>query len=323
MGRASPPALTRLAKILSRQDPPSFGSKYVPSILATKQEAPRDSWAYQVYWSKIGRHIHVLSTAELAVLLVVLYCPWLFDIQEQRLLHFDERPHPLTGHPRCPPLSLQTLPGAIQIAEGLGLLDFYPLIWCHDENGDRIRIPSAWIGDLLLFLLDASGPFCVNLDIKLRADEFIKNHWRRMTNPSRGDAALVARHLIEEVRYAGGGIKTVQVAAEEELDFHLVANLLELLLWHARRSTIAESRHADIVSNFQAAMSCGESPLEAIYRMLRRDRSLGTYQAKIIFYQAIWHRKLLVDLFRPIRLDRPLVPQARDVMDRYRHWFTR
>lgn len=120
--------LARLKKVLLRQDPPAFGRDYIPSILATTGEAPTGSWAMQSYWPKISRYIHTLSKLEQNVLLIALYCPWLFDIQEQRLLHFDERPHPLTGHMKATSLRLPPLPGALQVAEWLGFIAIYPLL---------------------------------------------------------------------------------------------------------------------------------------------------------------------------------------------------
>lgn len=316
--------LTRLKKVLSRQDPPAFGRNYVPSILATKAEAPSGSWAVQVYWPKIGRYIHVLSKLEMNVLLIALYCPWLFDIQEQRLLHFDERPHPLSGHAKAGNLRLQPLPGAVQVAEWLGFIEEYPTLPHRDREGQLIIVPSAWYGDLLLFLDDVDGAFCNNLDVKPTLEDFDHDRRRQGAAPCPlADGKVEMRHLIEEVRYAMGGMKTIQVAADEGLDWHVVENLRQIWGWQKRRVEFTEAQNAEIIGNYHAAMARGESALEAIYRMTRGGMSLDVHQLKLAFYRAIWNRQLLVDLFQPVLVDRPLKPQHRDVLDNYRSWFCR
>jgi hypothetical protein len=316
--------LARLRKVLLRQDPPSFGRDYLPSILATKAEAPTGSWAVQVYWPKIGRYIHVLSKLEMNVLLIALYCPWLFDIQEQRLLHFDERPHPLTGHIKASNLRLPPLPGALQVAEWLGFIAIYPLLPFRDGDGQLIDIPSAWYGDLLLFLEDIDGAFCNNLDVKPGLEDFVRDRRRQgaVARPL-ADGKVEARHLIEDVRYAVGGIKTIQVAAGDELDWHVVENLRQLLGWQKRRVEFTEAQNAEIIGNYHAAMARGESALEAIHRMQKRGMGLDVYQLKLALYRAVWNRKLLVDLFQPVLVDKPLKAQQRDVLDKYRSWFSR
>ncbi|CAN7393868.1 MULTISPECIES: hypothetical protein [unclassified Variovorax] len=314
----------RLKKVLSRQDPPSFGRDYIPSILATTAEAPTGSWALKVFWPKIGRYIHVLSKLELGILVIVLYCPWLFDIQEQRLLHFDERPHPLSGHAKASQVRLPPLPGALQVAEWLGLIEQYPLVSCRDRQGNFVVIPSAWYADFLLFLEDVDGAFCTNLDVKPSLEDFARD--RRRFSPADqmlADAKTQARHLIEEVRYSAGAIKTIQVAAEDELDWHVVENLRQILSWQKRRVEYTEAQNAEIICNYQAAMARGESALDAIYRMKKSGIGLDTHQLKLALHRAIWNRQLRVDLFQPVLVDRPLRPQHEDVLHRYRSWLSR
>jgi hypothetical protein len=316
--------LTRLKKALDRQDPPGFGGAYVPSILATKGEAPTGSWAVRVYWPKIGRRIHVLSKLEMNVLLIALYCPWLFDVQEQRLLHFDERPHPLTGHPKASNLLLPPLPGALQVAEWLSFFDEYPTLPCRDRDGYLIDIPSAWYGDLLLFLEDVDGAFCNNLDVKSTLEDFVRDRRRKSAASAPvADGKVELRHLIEEVRYSFGDIKTIQVAAEEDLDWHVVENLRQIFGWLNRRVLFNAAQNAEIIGNYHAAMARGESALEAIFRMKMGGICLDTHQLKVALYRAIWNRQLRVDLFQPVIVDQPLKPQRHDVLDRHRAWFSR
>jgi hypothetical protein len=277
-----------------------------------------------VWSAHLGRYVHVLSKGELSVLGIALQCPRLFELQEQRLLHFDERPHPLHGHPLANGLKLLNLRGSVQIAESLGVLRYYPVIWGSDEMGVRRRLPFVYVGDFLLFLTDTLGPFCVNLDVKATRDAFHMPHPR--ARPAR-DASIAAqkeeaRHLIERVRYLDGSIKTLNIASED-IDPHLTANLRELLLWHKRSSELADDSRAEVVDNFQAALVRGDSALEAIYQMIRRRPSFNVHQLKVVLYQAIMNRQLRVDLFQPIYIDKPLRPERCDVLDIYKAWFSR
>lgn len=325
MGRITHPSLERLKQILERQDPPAFGPTYVPSIRATREEAPSFTSASEVWSVRLGRYVHVLSKGELSVLGIALQCPWLFELQEQRLLHFDERPHPLHGHPLANGLKLVNLRGAVQIAESLGVLRYYPVIWVLDETGVRRRLPFVYAGDFLLFLADTLGPFCVNLDVKATRDAFHMPHPRAR---SRRDPVIAsqkeeARHLIERVRYLDGSIKTLNIATDDDIDPHLAANVRELLMWHKRSSELADESCAEVVDNFQAALVRGDSALEAIYQMIRRRPSFNVHQLKVVLYQAIMNRQLRVDLFQPIYIDKPLRPEVCDVLDRYKAWFSR
>jgi hypothetical protein len=42
-----------------------------------------------------------------------------------------------------------------------------------------------------------------------------------------------------------------------------------------------------------------------------------------VFYRAIWEEKLKVDLFSPILIDRPLLPETDNVLEFFSDWFDR
>lgn len=324
MGFTIEPSLARLKQILERQDPPEFGRDYIASIRATTDEAPSGSNACPVWSNLLGRDVDVLSRPELKVLGIVLYCPWLFDLHEQRLLHFDERPHPLHGHPLATRMELPNLRGALQVAESLGLLNFYPTSWVSSGD-DRVKIPLVFIGDLLLFLTDAQGPFCVNLDIKATEAAFHEPfpRGRQARDPASGKLQEEARHLIEKVRYLDGSIKTIQVATDKDINPHVAANMRQLLGWHKRSSGLTDACRVEVIDNFQLALVRGIPPLDAMYSMLNRRIGSTVHQLKTELYQAIWCRRLRVDLFQPVYIDKPMRPERIDVLDRHREWFSR
>ena len=124
----------RLRAILSRQDPPAFGRHYQPSIYAVREEAPETSRFASVWSALVGREISTLSRPEKWALYVVLYCPWLFDIQEQRMLPYLPAPHPLTGHPLAAGMTLPSFRGTLVVAEELGALDMHPVLHVEDQS---------------------------------------------------------------------------------------------------------------------------------------------------------------------------------------------
>jgi len=324
MGLTTKPSVQRLTQILQRQDPPAFGRDYAPSLLATVDEAPSSSNASQVWSVLLDRYVHVLSHPELKVLCIVLYCPWLFDLQEQRLLHFEERPHPLQGHPLASRMELPSLRGALQVAESLGVLKYYPTFWATNDDA-RVKMPVALIGDLLLYLSDAQGAFCVDLDIKKTQDAFHRpfQKSRNAANPTRAQHQEEARHLIEKVRYLDGGIKTIEIATDEDIDPHVAANMRQLLLWQKRKSDLSDERRLEVLDQYQSALVRGVPPLDAMYGMLNRRIGGTVDQLKAELYQAIWSRKIRIDLFQPIYIDKPLRPERRDVLEKYKEWFSR
>ena len=161
--------ISRLITMYQRQPGNRFGADYCPAQLATPQEAPSVSRASIICAEKVGgREIHLLSTPELAAAFVVLYHPDVFDLQEQRLLSPVPCEHPLAGHPSAIGAKVSSLPGTVAVLADMGLGDKHPTI--VDRRGkdpkDWRRLPWPYIGDILLFVRDQEGPYCVNWTIK-------------------------------------------------------------------------------------------------------------------------------------------------------------
>ena len=174
MSKLTRPSPYRLAQIIQRQDPPGFGANYVPAIKASREEAPPRSRPAWVWWERVGRDLSTLSSVERSMLMPCLYNPSLWEVHEQRMLPTMPRPHPLNGHPKACGLILPPMRGTVDVADSLGLLRFHPLVSVPIDPGSNEceRVPFPWMGDLLLFLEDADGPYNVNLDIKWDPKEF-------------------------------------------------------------------------------------------------------------------------------------------------------
>jgi hypothetical protein len=316
----------RLKLIYQRQDKPRWGKHYVPSILATPQEAPSISRAATLTPSKVGgRDFSALSTPEQAFSLLALYHPWVKDIHEQKMLSPEPRPHPLYGYPGVAGVELPPIRGIVDVAERLGCVGMLPRVRVQGPagGGKGFLVPFPYIGDLLLYVQKpkTDRAYCVNWSIKGKAGDF-----KRPISPnSRGRGrekkvqAVLTRHEIEKIYYQDVQIRTLHLSGDN-FDPDLFANLRQLFLDHRRHVSISGELQEEIVSRFQTAIEASVPPMDVIARLIGAGR-LTAEECRTCLYQAIWNRWLRVDLFNPIVLDRPLRPEERDVIRVYSDWF--
>jgi hypothetical protein len=78
----------------------------------------------------------------------------------------------------------------------------------------------------------------------------------------------------------------------------------------------------DVEQTFQAGLVKGIAPIETVFD-LAVQYQCHTDTLKTIYYQMIWSRKLRVDLYTPILIDRPVYPERKDVLLAYSSWFGR
>ena len=315
----------RLRTILSRQDPPAFGRDYAPSIRAVREEAPDKSRFAMVWSALVEREISTLSRPEKWVLYIVLYCPWLFDIQEQRMLPYLQAPHPLTGHPLAAGMKLPSFRGTLAIAEELGALELHPVLHIASTADPTVMIavPFPWIGDFLLFLLDDQGPYCINLTIKATDAEFDVPSvgMKPNTDMKRAVRHAEVRHRTEQILYADVDIPTIRVAADK-VNTTVLANLEQIYGWQRRVHPFDETQRLEIVDALRAGVLAGVSALEVIHNLMA-EFSHAMYDLKVVMYQAIWKREVHIDLYQYFFIEQPLIAEHRDVLDEFSHWFKR
>lgn len=314
----------RLQTIHSRQDESRWGRDYQASIRATREEAPRVSIATRIFWPRYRRHIQSLSTPETSAVLLALYHPALFDLHEQRMLSPFPMPHPLTGHPRSGGAVFTPLKGTVDVAERMGHFKWHPTIKVSLGPAEKpLHIPSVWIGDLLLFLEDERGPYCVNWNIKNKkgahSKPFERNH--RGQPSERALERARARHSVEIAYYADAGIPTHDIA-DEELPVNVVRNLECIYGDTTHPLKLPSSQVSDIEAQFAADMANEITPAET-ERWLLRTQRLSAEHSRVVLYRAIWFRRIRVDLFRPILADKPLRPERKDMLAEFSVWFRR
>lgn len=317
--------LARLKEVLRRQDPPKWGRDYDPAIRATREEAPARSRFLQIWYEPLGRYVHALSSIEGKALLLAFFHKALFEMQEQRVLFTEPRPHPLLGHPLAVGLELPPLRGTIDVCERLDMIERH--LWIQVDLPDgtgRVPIPVPFIGDFLLFLVDQEGPYCVNWTIKSTSEEFDRRllDSRPARSPQAEISAVRGRHAIEERYYADAGIRTVRIV-ERDLPELLIQNLRSLLLVQHRAAHVDTGIYAEICERLQASVQTGQRPLDVLLSVMHRhDIQLDV--AKACFARALWQRDVRAELMdEAIFIDRPLKPQRWDPMQVFSAWFAR
>jgi hypothetical protein len=314
---------SRLREIIRRQEPPQWSPRYEPSIRAIREEAPSASRAFEIWSQKLGRFCHALSTVEQKVLDVALYHPSVFELHEQRMLSPDPGPHPLTQHPRALGMQLRELRGTVDVCTRLDLLSRHPTIHIDDPDGwGKIPVPFPFIGDFLLFLSDERGIYCVNWTVKSSPNEFLKTSiGRPRRNQAAADAAVRARHAIEERYYADAGIRTVQIVGHD-IPAQFSNNLRNLRLMQARVE-FDEAVYSEWCERLQANMQTRQPPL-ILLLSFHKKYGFEIECLRAYFARAIWERDVRAEIMdEAIFLDRPLQPERNNPLVIFKRFFQR
>lgn len=310
-------------RILKRQLSPGWGKNYIPGQLATRTEGPTSCRLTVSYAPKLGREVHLFGRGEPAFAYFALYLPNLFELHEQRMLSLDPRPHPLSGHAKAAGLILKPLKGTLDAADRLGLHQIHQLVRVPSEEDPTVKVWAAapFLGDLLLFLEDQIGPYCVNLNVKQRTgDHELAFGGSQPTNPAAANERAANRTSLEIVYYDDADIPTYLIALDQ-LDERVVNNLSQLFGWHVRSLQISDSARMDIECALIAGLETMTPPLQTIATFVAKG--IDEYICRGVLFQAIWRRRLRVDLFKAIVINKPLRPEILDVAEVYAHWLKR
>ena len=331
--RLSPFSLKRLLRIRHRQDEPGWGPDYVPSILAKRDETSSISRPSVLHSEKLGRDLHFHSIPERMAGLLALYNPAVIDIHEQHMLRCMPGPHPLAGHPLSKGLDLLMVPGTVAVAKQFGRAQMrkHPcVLFSEDERKDPEVdcdqvISFPYIGDFLIVLMDEQGIYVVNWTVKPTQEAFFEpaphNPLGRLTRQCRRMDTADARHRLEEEYFRQAGVRTVRVAASD-FDTAVVANLTDLACQAGRPEPLDFETRAQMIQLYQGLIG-KPTTVCANLGEITHDLACSKEDAITVLLQAIWARKIRVDLHRPILMDRPLVRERVDILDEYSNLFRR
>jgi hypothetical protein len=322
MGSSGRPSWQRYAQIESRQRTPKWLGEYQPAINAAREEAPPDSRPVEIYSKKIGRRLQVMSEVEMYLIPFALYHPDLVDIHEQKILSTIPTEHPLQSHPDAVGLMFPSMRGTVSIADSLGVLQHHPTVSVPDPDNPKIKIPYPWTGDLLLYLRKGDFLYCVNWTIKATADQFEdpRAMGRHVRNFKLEAEKLRARHAIEAIYYSDGSIPTHRIT-EKDCNRQVFENLRHIYGLHARTTPFDSVQSETILDYFKAGALERCTPI-AVIRSLVMQFRFRVEDLRVAFYQAVWNRKLRIDLHDSIEIDRPMGPEKSDVLSDYAHWFS-
>jgi len=319
-----------------QQNPASrWGPDYRPSILAIPGEAPPGSSPIAFTSTRLQRTLHALSIAEAVHLALAIYHPRVWDIHENHMLDPWPTKHPLAAHPLHRDRPWPSTTGTLTIANSMGRLASHPRVRQparHSEaTGARVRrgksenaegpLIMPWIGDILLFMNDEQGvPRAIEWDVKSEAGKHAQpwaGNWRDSVDPRRMSQARLRDRVYQSyMDQLGIPIKRV---ARDLIDPQVGANLLRLC---ARAGQDLDLPEGAIEEFGQALAECprsGEVP-EAVIRRLATTPHHMQCAAQILD-RWIFERRIRVDLWQPILIDRPLIPEKVDVLDHFAKWF--
>ncbi|WP_421376312.1 hypothetical protein ACOCG7_00495 [Paraburkholderia sp. DD10] len=237
----------------------------------------------------------------------------------------DVSPHPLHNFPGVIAGTLSPLRGMIDVAQRLGYLDRLPRVWAPDTEyaGGRRELVFPFVGDLLWAIRGDRGRFyCVNWSVKDSEIAFKRPLMTERFTQAREQhpISVLPRHEMECTYYADAGIRTIPLAADG-IDEDVRSNLRHLFGHHSRIVELPDEEQEELLARFHHCLETGVPPIELIVRLT----GAGKYSeddCKNVLFQGIWFRKLRVDLFRPILINRPLKPETQDILVRYADWFS-
>lgn len=313
---------SRVRAILRTQFPPRWGPRYMAAQLSTRGQAPRSSKPSNSYSDKLQRRLDFISTGETGLGPLALMHPGLFELKTQVALCPKPQDHPLVGHPFARGLALPTTSGTAKAAERLGLLSQHPKTREKLKDGSSQWIPVPLVHDLLLFLKDEQGPYCLLWDVKRHRGDHGKpwqGDWVESTNPKaiRHAEALDAI-FVEHMRELA--IRIVRLA-RDGLDPMLAINLRRLYEVHSQPIHLAPQVHAEALEAFVEALKTGTPPNVVIDRFVQAG--VDADQVKWVLDQAIWQRRIRIDLYSWWSTDQPLLPEVRDPLVETAEWFAR
>lgn len=319
----SRPSEARLRLIKKRQWIEAWGEHYVAAQWATPKEAPGLSTASILHPQKLGgRPFHTLSQNETWVAMLALYHPDVWDIHEQRVLFPQASPHPLQGHPRALGKNFKPFRGTLAVAQKMGTLARQPKCRVTLDDRSVAYAPFPYLGDLLIFLQDADGAYVVNHSVKDKRESF------RRRGPKPGKPNIHAdhlgtlnRHALEKCYFDDAGIPTRQVVGGD-IDLDLRVNLNDLFLSDAECTGISNAAKLELWQIFRAHVGSTKSVYAVIRAASERFR-VDADEVRTVLKQGIWRRKIQIDLFRPLLMDRPLRPMVDDPLQVYKNWFVR
>ncbi len=315
-------ASSLLKRARERQSPPARSPRYQPLIKATRAEAPASSRPTLLYSTKLQRHVHLLSTPELTMGALALYHPDLFELQEQRAMHPIPTSHPLDGFLEAGGISLSPLLGTLHAAERIGCLELHAVGTIDLTGGARIHVPLPYSSDLVLFMQDSEGPYCIVWSIKQSTGDHGRpwpGDLRAITDKS-ANKRTQFRDRLEEAYYQSAHIPLKRIAASQ-IEERLAANLISLAK-SSGQETVPIDMEGELLRRLVDVLDSQITPLQ-VCEQFAKEKGIDASLCHSTYRRMIWQRQLSVDLFDSVTIDEPKRSQTVDPLQAYAEFFRR
>lgn len=325
-------AWARVDQAYRRQVPQRWGADYEPALRSVPGEAPPGSTPMAFRSGRLGRTMHALSKGEAYFMALALYHPAVWDVHEQHILHPYPSAHPFAHHPAYRHRPWPSTVGTLRILDGWGCVRRHPSVTRSDppsrggdrqaSGGDVRKLIRPWIGDVLVFISDDAGPYVIEWDVKDVAGRHGKP-WAGNWTASNSKRSIASAELRDRAyqRYMEELGIPIRRVSKDQVDACVLNNLIRLMARNQQPLTIPQAQVDDIETALQDALRSGETPARALRRVVRGDQAL--IASLQVLDRAIWERRLRVDLTKEILNDRPLTPEAIDLLDLHADLFRR
>lgn len=312
--RKAYPSIEREKTIRSRQDPPTWGTGYLPGQFATREEAPDASRPHRVKCAYLGRDVHLMSDPELFAFLVGRWTNTFIDLHEGRMLSPEPSLGFLAGGPYGEQSYLGAHPGSISIAEELGLLKYLPVI--KSKQG---WIVYPLLSDLLFFGKDKNGFYSVNWSIKAEPEDFERSFKGGPKGEKiNSDEEHQARLLIEDEIYKKAQIRTLHIALSD-IPKNFRENLRLLYQYLPRQPSLPTNLQEDFIEEIRNRIPKQVPLFETMQKFVQKHGG-PLYDYTVVLYKALWSSEIKCNLNRPVQMDLPLRPEEKDLRKVYEMW---
>lgn len=238
------------------------------------------------------RPSHFMARVEAHVALLCLYLgAW--DVREQFPLWPVTHWHPLADLPEACSSAQRTMRGLIEIAEEAGI--------AHGQEIGSKGVPYVATVDLAVTLKCSAGARLAAISLKphaeVRAADPTDRLVERLELERRYFAEAEAHHSIVEQKllgkHTGGNLEMFSSGAR--LPMHL-QNECRIAEFCGRLIDQAASRPIGAAIDAAAALM-----------------SLSATDANLLWRHGVWHRRIELDVTRPVRMDRPIVSRGKEI----------
>lgn len=310
-----------LERCIARQGDLKVGADYQPAIRAVREEAPSICWASRVWYQKYQRWLQVIGMPAMAPVLFALYHPLVHEILEELVIWPDPVSNPLSHYDELAHFKYPGSRGTVKIASEMAALGDIPRCRIIVDNNELLAA-LPFIADLLVVFRRNDGKLhAVNWTVKSDVNGFKRNLGLNiLRRKSQKSIDREERRVkIEERYFAEFGFTTHRITSNT-FDRTFIANLREAFGWFGCKPEVGPDVESKILGIFSDLIDTHTAPFRVIPSIIA-DHGCSRQEVLRIFHMGIWSRRLPVDLFTNVLIDKAIRRGVRDLLNEYDHLF--